>query len=159
MGQECEQAPGAGDGQQRLVSYSQRGRKESDRTERPNWTETISGDFCLFVADHVAFQSEKASSKSINILNMTSAPRLLNVPPSWKLPPPLDASGDYEEVIKPEVPPNHKGLINLQVTATLHTWKLKTGPLHCIEILQFQKRKLQGILQVPPQTAAVKWVS
>ena len=43
---------------------------------------TVSSDFCLFFADHVAFQSEKASSKSIDILNMTSAPRLLNVPPS-----------------------------------------------------------------------------
>ena len=33
MGHEFEQAPGVGEGQRRLVCYSPRGRKESDRAE------------------------------------------------------------------------------------------------------------------------------
>ena len=36
---EFEQAPGAGDGQGNLACCSPRGRKESDTTERLNWTE------------------------------------------------------------------------------------------------------------------------
>ena len=38
-GHESEQALGVGDGQGRLVCCSPRGRKESDTTERLNWTE------------------------------------------------------------------------------------------------------------------------
>ena len=38
-GREFEQALGIGDGQESLVCYSPRGRKESDKTERLNWTE------------------------------------------------------------------------------------------------------------------------
>ena len=39
---EFEQAPGVGDGQGSLVCCSAWGHKESDRTERLNWTETFS---------------------------------------------------------------------------------------------------------------------
>ena len=38
-GHEFEQAPGVSDGQGSLASYSPRGRKESDTTERLNWTD------------------------------------------------------------------------------------------------------------------------
>ena len=38
-GHEFEQALGVGDGQESLVCCSPRGRKESDTTERLNWTE------------------------------------------------------------------------------------------------------------------------
>ena len=39
-GHEFEQAPGVGDGQGSLVYCSPWGHKESDMTERLNWTET-----------------------------------------------------------------------------------------------------------------------
>ena len=39
LGYEFEQAPGLGDGQGSLACYSPRGCKESDRTERLNWTD------------------------------------------------------------------------------------------------------------------------
>ena len=38
-GHECEQAPGGGDGQGGLACHDSWGRKESDTTERLNWTE------------------------------------------------------------------------------------------------------------------------
>ena len=41
-GHEFEQAPGVGDGQGSLMCCSPWGRKESDMTERLNWTESIS---------------------------------------------------------------------------------------------------------------------
>ena len=40
-GHEFEQAPGVGDGQGSLVWYSPWGHKESDMTERLNWTDLI----------------------------------------------------------------------------------------------------------------------
>ena len=50
-GQEFEQAPGVGDGQQSLVCCSPQGRKESDMTEWLNWLTYIifigSWDLCL----------------------------------------------------------------------------------------------------------------
>ena len=42
-GHEFEQAPGVGDGQGSLVCCSQWGHKESDMTERLNWTESLEG--------------------------------------------------------------------------------------------------------------------
>ena len=39
-GHESEQALGVGDGQESLVCCSPWGRKESDTTQRLNWTET-----------------------------------------------------------------------------------------------------------------------
>ena len=46
-GHEFEQAPGVGDGQGSLACCSPRGRKESDTTERLNWTE-LNEIFCSF---------------------------------------------------------------------------------------------------------------
>jgi len=40
-GHEFEQAPGVGDGQGSLECFSQWGCKESDTTERLNWTELM----------------------------------------------------------------------------------------------------------------------
>ena len=40
-GQEFDQAPGVGDGQGSLVCCSPWGHKESDTTERLNWTENL----------------------------------------------------------------------------------------------------------------------
>ena len=48
-GQEFKQDPGADDGQGSLVCYSPWGCKESDRTERLNWTET---SFQVFFGHH-----------------------------------------------------------------------------------------------------------
>ena len=45
-GHEFEQAPGVGDGQGSLACCSPRGHKESDTTERLNWTEQYSVGFC-----------------------------------------------------------------------------------------------------------------
>ena len=47
-GREFEQAPGAGDGQGILACCSSRGHKESDMTERLNWTELSSKSFTAF---------------------------------------------------------------------------------------------------------------
>ena len=51
-GHEFEQAPGVGDGQGSLVSYSPRDHKESDTTEQLNWTElkTVSPDLPEFLS-------------------------------------------------------------------------------------------------------------
>ena len=40
-GHEFEQAPGVGDGQESLLCCSPWGHKESDTTERLNWTELL----------------------------------------------------------------------------------------------------------------------
>ena len=47
MADEFEQAPGVGDGQGRLASYSPWGRKELDTTKWLNWTELIYGWYLL----------------------------------------------------------------------------------------------------------------
>ena len=47
-GHQCEQASGVGDGQGSLVCCSPWGRKESDTTERLNWTELITSIKQLF---------------------------------------------------------------------------------------------------------------
>ena len=46
-GHEFEQAPGAGDGQGSLACCSPWGHKESVKTERPDWTETMSSSIDL----------------------------------------------------------------------------------------------------------------
>ena len=46
-GHESEQAPGVGDGQGSLVCCSPWGRKESDTTERLNWTELGASTLCV----------------------------------------------------------------------------------------------------------------
>ena len=48
IGHEFEQAVGVGDGQGGLTCYSSWGRKESDTTERLNWTESWTGLYNLF---------------------------------------------------------------------------------------------------------------
>ena len=47
-GHECEQTPGGGDGQGSLACCSPWGRKESDMTERLNWTSELSTLYCNF---------------------------------------------------------------------------------------------------------------
>ena len=47
-GHESEQTPGAGDGQGSLACCSPWGRKESDMTERLNWTSELSTLYCNF---------------------------------------------------------------------------------------------------------------
>ena len=53
-GREFEQAPGVGDGQRSLVCCSPWGRKESDMTERLNWTELKL--FCLLPCQYFPIQ-------------------------------------------------------------------------------------------------------
>ena len=55
-GHEFEQAPGDGDGQGGLVSYSPWCRKESDMTEQLNWTITWPlMNFCVLSLSHTVF--------------------------------------------------------------------------------------------------------
>ena len=66
-GHEFEQAPGVGDGQGGLACCSPWGHKESDRTERLNWTDLCFGEgaiqiFCPFFNWIVCFLNESWES-------------------------------------------------------------------------------------------------
>ena len=62
-GHEFEQAPGVGDGQGSLVCYSPWGRKESDTTERLNFTES-SLLCCMCGASQVVLVVKNPSAKA-----------------------------------------------------------------------------------------------
>ena len=62
-GHEFEQAPGAGDGQGCLACHSPWGGKESDTTERLNWTEPIPLNYTQ--KSHLMLGEEPAVSQSL----------------------------------------------------------------------------------------------
>ena len=62
-GRESEWTPGVGDGQGGLACCDSWGRKESDTTERLNWSELWWSSFCVSLARPVSSGSTKPSSR------------------------------------------------------------------------------------------------